>query len=82
MRGARDHAEGSRQRRIVLRRQKRGNQDQIGDVVANRLEGALGGIRENQLGALYVSDDADQMGDLASVGFDGENQRQRITFGS
>ena len=82
MRRARDDAQGSRQGRIVLRRQKRGNQDEIGDVVANRLEGALGGIGQNQLGALYVSDDADQMGDLASVGFDGENQRHLITFGS
>jgi hypothetical protein len=31
---------------------------------------------------LYVADDADQMGDLASVGFDGENQRHLITFAS
>ena len=59
-----------------------GTEDQVGDAVADRLEGALGGVRQDQLGALHVADDAYQVGDLAAVGFDGEDQRHRFRFAS
>ena len=73
MRGGRDDPQRRRQRRIVLRRKERGHEHQIRHAVADRVERAFGGVRENQLRADQVPDDSGEMGGLPAIGFDGEN---------
>ena len=45
-----DHAQRRRQRRIVLRREQRGHEHQIGHAVADGVERPLGRLDQNQLG--------------------------------
>ncbi len=75
VRGRGDDAQRGRQRRIVLRREQRGDEHQIGDTIADRVEGLLGRAHQNQLGAHTFADDGRQMGRLAAVWFDRKNER-------
>ena len=69
----RDHPQRRRQRGIVLRREQGRHQHQIGNPVADRVERAFGGVREQQLRAYLVPHDGGEVRGLAPVRFDGKN---------
>jgi hypothetical protein len=75
VRGRRDDSKRRGQRRIVLGRQQRRHEDQIGNAVADGREGELGRFRQNELRPHALSDDMRQVRRLAAIGFDDKNQR-------
>src|SRR5262249_39858934 len=63
------------QRLFVARREQRRGQDQIGDAIAEPLEGGLRRVAEHELGAQPPAHHRGQVVDLPPVGFDRQDQR-------
>ena len=73
MRRGGNHAQRRGQRGVVLRREQRRHEHEIRHAVADRLEGALGRVGEDQLGADALADDGGQRVALTPIRFDGKN---------
>ena len=69
-----DNAQRSRERRVVLRREQRRDQDEIRHPVADGVERVCGRVGEQQLRA-DTPDHTRELGGLAPVRLDGENER-------
>jgi hypothetical protein len=72
-----DDAQRRGERRVVLRREQRGHEHEIRHAAADRIERALGRVRKNQLRADAVPHDGGDVRRLASIGFNGQNDRHR-----
>ena len=74
MRGRRDHAQRRREGGIVLRRQQRRHEHEIRHPASDGVQCVSGRVGQHQFGA-HTTDHTRELGGLAPIGFDGENQR-------
>jgi len=73
-----DDAQRRGERRIVLRGQQRRHQHHVGDARSQCVEGAFGGVADDELRADVVPDDRRKTRGLFVVRFDGQDDRHLV----